>query len=92
MSFVSTLRHWDEAVACVEKKDTVSALRIFLDIEEKTSKINFNIGCLHLNNNELDDAEKVKKPLSFGELLGDVGMSKIKVTTPDRTGITAALC
>ncbi|KAF4089759.1 hypothetical protein AMELA_G00069730 [Ameiurus melas] len=58
MSFVSTLRQWDEAVACVEKKDTVSALRIFLDIEEKTSKINFNIGCLHLNNDELDAAEK----------------------------------
>ncbi|KAF5899018.1 neutrophil cytosol factor 2, partial [Clarias magur] len=58
MSFVSTLRQWDEAVACVENKDIVSALRIFLDIEEKTSKINFNIGCLHLNNNELDAAEK----------------------------------
>ncbi|KAG7330002.1 hypothetical protein KOW79_006224 [Hemibagrus wyckioides] len=58
MSFVSTLRQWDEAVACVEKKDTVSALRIFLSIEEKTSKINFNIGCLHLNNNDLDAAEK----------------------------------
>ncbi|MCJ8731758.1 hypothetical protein PDJAM_G00203170 [Pangasius djambal] len=58
MSFVNTLRQWDEAVACVEKKDTVSGLRIFLDIEDKTSKINFNIGCLHLNNNELDAAEK----------------------------------
>ncbi|MCI4377636.1 hypothetical protein PGIGA_G00205700 [Pangasianodon gigas] len=58
MSFVNTLRQWDEAVACVEKKDTVSALRIFLDIEDKTSKINFNIGCLHLKNNELDAAEK----------------------------------
>ncbi|KAM9500513.1 neutrophil cytosol factor 2 [Clarias gariepinus] len=58
MSFVSTLRQWDEAVACVENKDKVSALRIFLDIEEKTSKINFNIGCLHLENNDLDAAEK----------------------------------
>ncbi|TSL34572.1 Neutrophil cytosol factor 2 [Bagarius yarrelli] len=58
MSFVNTLRQWDEAVAYVEKKDTVSALKIFLDIEEKTSKINFNIGCLQLNNNNLDAAEK----------------------------------
>ncbi|GAA6108487.1 neutrophil cytosol factor 2 [Tachysurus ichikawai] len=58
MSFVSTLRQWDEAVACVEKKDVDSGLRIFLGIEEKTSKINFNIGCLHLNNNDLDAAEK----------------------------------
>lgn len=72
MSFVNTLRQWDEAVACVEKKDTVSALKIFVDIEEKTSKINFNIGCLHLNNNELDAAEKVKGLL----LLGDGMMSK----------------
>lgn len=69
MSFVNTLRQWDEAVACVEKKDLVSALRIFLDIEDKTSKINFNIGCLHLNNNELDAAEKVKRLLSLGELM-----------------------
>ncbi|XP_055063346.2 neutrophil cytosol factor 2 [Misgurnus anguillicaudatus] len=58
MSFVSTLRQWDEAVACVEQKDTDSALRIFLNIEDKTSKINYNIGCLYLNNNELDEAEK----------------------------------
>lgn len=65
MSFVSTLRQWDEAVACVENKDKVSALRIFLDIEEKTSKINFNIGCLHLENNDLDAAEKVKRHLSL---------------------------
>lgn len=63
MSFVSTLRQWDEAVACVENKDTASALKIFLAIKEKTSKINFNIGCLHVNNNELDAAEKVKKGL-----------------------------
>ncbi|KAA0723522.1 Neutrophil cytosol factor 2 [Triplophysa tibetana] len=58
MSFVSTLRQWDEAVACVEQRDTDSALRILLNIEEKSSKITYNIGCLYLNNNELDDAEK----------------------------------
>uniref|UniRef100_A0A673J255 Neutrophil cytosolic factor 2 n=1 Tax=Sinocyclocheilus rhinocerous TaxID=307959 RepID=A0A673J255_9TELE len=49
MSFVSTLRQWDEAVACVEQRDPDSALRIFLNIEKKSSKI-FNIGCLYLNN------------------------------------------
>ncbi|XP_051960533.1 neutrophil cytosol factor 2-like [Xyrauchen texanus] len=58
MSFVSTLRQWDEAVACVEQRDTDSALRLFLNIEEKNSKIAFNIGCLYLHNNELDEAEK----------------------------------
>ncbi|XDV18031.1 hypothetical protein PO909_023815 [Leuciscus waleckii] len=58
MSFVSTLRQWDEAVACVEQRDPDSALRIFLNIEEKNSKIAFNIGCLYLNNDELDEAEK----------------------------------
>ncbi|KAF7706175.1 neutrophil cytosol factor 2 [Silurus meridionalis] len=58
MSYVSTLRQWDEAMVCVETKDIVSALRILLEIEEKTSKINFNIGCLYLNKNELDAAEK----------------------------------
>lgn len=60
MSFVSTLRQWDEAVACVEQRDPASALRIFLNIEEKSSKIFFNIGCLYLNNSELDEAEKVQ--------------------------------
>lgn len=64
MSFVITLRQWDEAVAYAEKGDTASALRTFLNIEEKTSKINFNIGCLQLNNNDLDAAEKVKCPLN----------------------------
>lgn len=87
MSFVSTLRQWDEAVACVEKKDTVSALRIFLGIEEKTSKINFNIGCLHLNNNDLDAAEKVKIRLSLSKLLDIVMINKIQVTIPQSTGI-----
>uniref|UniRef100_A0A671SVU9 Neutrophil cytosolic factor 2 n=1 Tax=Sinocyclocheilus anshuiensis TaxID=1608454 RepID=A0A671SVU9_9TELE len=38
--------------------DPDSALRIFLNIEEKSSKIFFNIGCLYLNNSELDEAEK----------------------------------
>lgn len=68
MSFVSTLRQWDEAVACVEQRDPDSALRIFLNIEEKNSKIAFNIGCLYLNNNELDEAEKVQLPGRFSVL------------------------
>ncbi|KAL7879969.1 hypothetical protein SRHO_G00022230 [Serrasalmus rhombeus] len=58
MSFVNTLRQWDEAVAYVEKGDISSALRTFLAIEEKISKITYNIGCLHLHNDDFDAAEK----------------------------------
>ncbi|TRY56703.1 hypothetical protein DNTS_012972 [Danionella cerebrum] len=58
MSFVNTLRLWDEAVAYVEQRDLDSALRTFLNIEEKSSKITYNIGCLYLNNSEWDEAEK----------------------------------
>lgn len=57
---MSPLRQWDEAVACVEQRHPDSALGIFLNIEEKSSKIFFNIGCLYLNNSELDEAEKVQ--------------------------------
>lgn len=65
MSFVNTLRQWDEAVACVEQRDTDSALRTFLNIEEKSSKIAYNIGCLYLNNNEFDEAEKVTIRMTY---------------------------
>ncbi|KAL1006453.1 hypothetical protein UPYG_G00072600 [Umbra pygmaea] len=58
MSFVNTLKQWDESVACFERGDTVRALETFLDIQEKNSKIFFNIGCIHLVNNNLDAAEK----------------------------------
>uniref|UniRef100_A0A667XND2 Neutrophil cytosolic factor 2 n=1 Tax=Myripristis murdjan TaxID=586833 RepID=A0A667XND2_9TELE len=58
MSFLDTLRLWDEAVACVDRQDLSDALRIFLSIKEPNSKIYFNIGCLHLINQELDAAEK----------------------------------
>ncbi|KAJ3611491.1 hypothetical protein NHX12_021506 [Muraenolepis orangiensis] len=58
MSFLDTLRQWDEAVACVDKAQLSQALEILVSIKEPNSKIYFNIGCLHLNNQELDAAEK----------------------------------
>lgn len=58
MSFLDTLRQWDEAVTCVDKKNLPEALRIFLAIEEPNSKIYFNIGCLHILNKDFDAAEK----------------------------------
>uniref|UniRef100_A0A7N6C1B5 SH3 domain-containing protein n=1 Tax=Anabas testudineus TaxID=64144 RepID=A0A7N6C1B5_ANATE len=58
MSFVETLRCWDEAVNWVDKQDLSEALHIFLSIQEPNSKICFDIGCLHLLNQDLDAAEK----------------------------------
>lgn len=60
MSFLDTLRQWDEAVTCADRQDFTEALRIFLSIKEPNSKIYFNIGCLHLLNQDLEDAEKVR--------------------------------
>lgn len=65
MSFVDTLRQWDQAVTCVDKQDLTEALRIFLSIQEPNSKIYFNIGCLHLLNQDLDAAEKVRLRFSW---------------------------
>lgn len=63
MSFVDTLRQWDEAVTCVDRQDLSEALRIFLSITEPNSKICFDMGCLHLLNQDLDAAEKVRLTL-----------------------------
>lgn len=59
MSFLDTLRQWDEAVTCVDRQDVTEALKIFLSIPEPNSKICFDIGCLHMLNQDLDAAEKV---------------------------------
>lgn len=64
MSFLSTLRQWDQAVACVDQGDVETALRTFLDISEKNSKISFNIGCLHLAKEDFEAAEKVGSSFS----------------------------
>uniref|UniRef100_UPI0037E88D45 neutrophil cytosol factor 2 n=1 Tax=Semicossyphus pulcher TaxID=241346 RepID=UPI0037E88D45 len=58
MSFLDTLRQWDEAVTCVDRGDLAEALKIFLSIKEPNSKICFDIGCLHLLNQDLEAAEK----------------------------------
>ncbi|KAM8731466.1 neutrophil cytosol factor 2 isoform 1-T1 [Acanthopagrus schlegelii] len=58
MSFLDTLRQWDKAVTCVDRQDLPEALSIFLSIQEPNSKIYFDIGCLHLLNQDLDAAEK----------------------------------
>ncbi|KAM3593650.1 uncharacterized protein V6R79_017944 [Siganus canaliculatus] len=58
MSFLDTLRQWDEATTCVDRGDFAEGLRIFLSIKDPNSKIWFDIGCLHLFNQNLDAAEK----------------------------------
>ncbi|TMS08933.1 Neutrophil cytosol factor 2 [Larimichthys crocea] len=68
MSFLDTLRQWDTAVTCVDRQDLSEALKIFLSIQEPNSKIYFDIGCLHLLNQDLDAAEKKQKlfkPVEF---------------------------
>lgn len=59
MSFVDTLRQWDKASTVADRQDFTEALHIFLSIEEPNSKIYFNIGCLHLLNEDFSAAEKV---------------------------------
>ncbi|TNM96131.1 hypothetical protein fugu_015792 [Takifugu bimaculatus] len=58
MSFLDTLKQWDKASTVADKQEFSEALEIFLSIEEPNSKIYFNIGCLHLLNDDLRDAEK----------------------------------
>ncbi|XP_077480715.1 neutrophil cytosol factor 2 [Stigmatopora argus] len=58
MSFLDTLRQWDDAVTCLDRKNLAEALRMFLSIQEPNSKICFNIGCLQLLDQNLDAAEK----------------------------------
>ncbi|XP_029698276.1 neutrophil cytosol factor 2 isoform X1 [Takifugu rubripes] len=58
MSFLDTLKQWDKASTVADRQEFSEALEIFLSIEEPNSKIYFNIGCLHLLNEDLKDAEK----------------------------------
>uniref|UniRef100_A0A3Q2ZN50 Neutrophil cytosolic factor 2 n=1 Tax=Kryptolebias marmoratus TaxID=37003 RepID=A0A3Q2ZN50_KRYMA len=58
MSFVDTLRQWDDAVTCADRQDWSEALKVFLSIQNPNSKIFFNIGCLQLLDQDLDAAEK----------------------------------
>lgn len=58
MTFLDTLRLWDEAVTCADRKDFTEALRVLLSIKEPNSKICFDIGSLHLLKQNLDKAEE----------------------------------
>ncbi|XP_043843503.1 NADPH oxidase activator 1 [Dromiciops gliroides] len=48
MSYRDLLKGWHEAVQALDKKDWGLALELFSRIEEPSSKICFNMGCVHL--------------------------------------------
>lgn len=48
MPYKDQVKCWHEGVLATEKKDLDSALKIFISIEDPSSKIWFNIGCIHL--------------------------------------------
>ncbi|XP_072489214.1 NADPH oxidase activator 1 [Notamacropus eugenii] len=48
MSYSDLVKGWHEAVQAVDRKDWDLALELFSRIEEPSSKICFNMGCVHL--------------------------------------------
>ncbi|XP_032994113.1 NADPH oxidase activator 1 [Lacerta agilis] len=56
MAYSNLVRYWNKGVLALEKGSWESALRIFCSIENPPSKINFNIGCLHLARGDLQQA------------------------------------
>ncbi|XP_038230137.1 NADPH oxidase activator 1 [Dermochelys coriacea] len=48
MAYRDLVRGWHEGILAVDKGDWGSALKIFSSIEEPSSRICFNIGCVHL--------------------------------------------
>ncbi|XP_067893495.1 neutrophil cytosol factor 2 isoform X2 [Heterodontus francisci] len=58
MSLTDTIRLWDEGITAADQQEWVTALDMFTAILEPSSKICFNIGCLHLLLGQLNQAEK----------------------------------
>lgn len=76
MSFLDTLKQWDRASTVADGQEFSEALGIFLSIEEPNSKIYFNIGCLHLLNEDLKDAEKVNFKYEYNIILHSHSLPK----------------
>ncbi|XP_034607933.1 NADPH oxidase activator 1 [Trachemys scripta elegans] len=49
MAYRDLVRGWHEGILAMDKGDWDSALKIFSSIEEPSSRIYFNIGCVHLS-------------------------------------------
>ncbi|XP_067417535.1 NADPH oxidase activator 1 [Emydura macquarii macquarii] len=56
MAYRDLVRGWHEGILAMEKGDWDSALKIFSSIEEPSSRIHFNIGCVHLLTGNLEGA------------------------------------
>nr|XP_020650770.1 neutrophil cytosol factor 2 [Pogona vitticeps] len=58
MALVETIRLWSEGVSAADRKDWASALAAFTSVQNPSSKICFNIGCIHLILGNLDEAQQ----------------------------------
>uniref|UniRef100_A0A8C8RH38 NADPH oxidase activator 1 n=1 Tax=Pelusios castaneus TaxID=367368 RepID=A0A8C8RH38_9SAUR len=56
MAYRDLVRSWHEGILAMDKGDWDSALKIFSSIEEPSSRIHFNIGCVHLLTGNLEGA------------------------------------
>uniref|UniRef100_A0A8D0G8F6 Neutrophil cytosolic factor 2 n=1 Tax=Sphenodon punctatus TaxID=8508 RepID=A0A8D0G8F6_SPHPU len=59
MSLAETIRLWSKGVSAAEQKDWAAALDAFTSVQNPSSKICFNIGCIHLVLGNLAEAEQV---------------------------------
>ncbi|XP_056393713.1 NADPH oxidase activator 1 [Hyla sarda] len=58
MHYKDLVKCWHEGVLAAEKKDLDAALKSFTSIEDPPSKIWFNIGCIHLQREDLLNAQQ----------------------------------
>uniref|UniRef100_A0A8C3S0T9 Tetratricopeptide repeat protein n=1 Tax=Chelydra serpentina TaxID=8475 RepID=A0A8C3S0T9_CHESE len=64
MAYRDLVRGWHEGILAMDKGDWDSALKIFSSIEEPSSRIYFNIGCVHLLRGNREEALQVSKKKS----------------------------
>ncbi|XP_066480128.1 neutrophil cytosol factor 2 [Tiliqua scincoides] len=58
MSLAETIRLWNEGVSAADRKDWAAALDAFTAVQNPSSKICFNIGCIHLIIGNLAEAQQ----------------------------------
>ncbi|CAI5776266.1 neutrophil cytosol factor 2 [Podarcis lilfordi] len=58
MALVETIRLWSEGVSAADRKDWAGALAAFTAVQKPSSKICFNIGCIHLIMGNLEEAQQ----------------------------------
>ncbi|KAL8174308.1 UNVERIFIED_CONTAM: hypothetical protein K2H54_041685 [Gekko kuhli] len=56
MAYRDLVRNWHQGILALEEGDWALAVKIFRSIEGPPSKIEFNIGCVHLLKGNLADA------------------------------------